>query len=287
MRMRAGAVWGAAVGAGMVGAALAGSGGGEQRAELQRRFERAWGARIAAALERAEPLPVPARPELPPDVRDGAFAYLVHLLDTDAYGAVTGAQLRQVQAAAGRRSRIPCEMIGEVRRAPGEAAGEGWVRARFTGPLDVPIPYSILGYHPGSLVSSQEVVAREWRTPRSVIRDPAGDVKPDLLVEDLTLWAFVEGEVVVDIDGWVDALMGSNLDDTYVVGLAFFRFRGAAYAMALGYNREGQPRSGALHLAEDEVRFPTPRELKATARDLRARLVRHLAQMGLPAWVAD
>lgn len=258
-----------------------------QRAQFERSFRRTWGPRIEAALDGVTPLPVPEHPELPPDVKDGAFGYLVSLLDAGTYGRVTGTQFRQVLEKTGRSSRIPYETIAEVRRAPAGTAGEGWVRVAFSRPLDVPVPYSILGYHPGSLLSSQQVTAREWHARRSVISDPAGEVTGALEIEDLTLWAFVEGRVNVDIDGWIDALMGSGLDDTYMIGLAFFRMRGQAYAMALGYNRRGEPRSGALALADDEIRFPTPRELKAAARDLRGRLVRHLAEMGLPAWLPE
>ena len=271
----------------LASAGSAGAPAESERAQFERRFHEMWGARIEAALDGATPLTVPEHPELPGDVKDGAFAYLISLLDANDYGRVTGAQFRQVLEKTGRSSRIPYETIAEVRRVPAGGSGEGWVRVSFNRPLDVPVPYSILGYHPGSLVSAQRVTAREWHAQRSVISDPAGEVTGGLEVEDLTLWAFVEGRVLVDIDGLIDKLMGSGLDDTYMIGLAFFRLRGQAYAMALGYNRGGEPRSGALALADDEIRFPTPRELKAAARDLRGRLVRHLADMGLPAWLPE
>jgi hypothetical protein len=284
---RRAAVVSAMVVLGTVGAGIADKAADAQRAKFAERFREIWGARIESALAGATPVALPEHPELPKDVKDGVFGYLVGLLDANTYGRVAGSQFRDVLQRTGRGSRIPYETIGEVCRAPASTLGEGWVRVNFTGPLDVPVPYSILGYHPGSLHSSAQVTVREWRMPRSVISDPAGDVTGGLEVKDLTLWAIVEGRVVIDIDKLVDKLLGGSLDDTYMVGVAFFRFRGAAYAMALGYNGQGEPRSGALELAENEILFPTPRELKATARDLRARVVRHLAEMGLPAWLPE
>jgi hypothetical protein len=257
------------------------------RAEFEARFARNWGARIESALAAVGSVPVPAHPDLPADVRDGVLGYLITLLDGGAFGTTSGADLTRVLQASGRRSRIPVEKVVELRRAPTGIEGEAWLRASFVAPLRVPVPYSILGYHPGSLGSTQQVTAREWHSARSLINDPAGEVTAALELEDLTLWGFVEGRVLIDIDAVIDKLMGSSLDDTIVIGLAFFRFRGEPYAMAIGYNRQGEPRSGALSLIDDEIRFPTPPELKAVARDLRGRLVRHLTQMGLPAWMPE
>jgi len=67
-----------------------------------------------------------------------------------------------------------------------------------------------------------------------------------------------------------------------MLGIVLFRFDGTRYGMALGYNAEGEARSGALHLAEDEVPFPTPTELKYVARHVRQQILRQLAEMELP-----
>lgn len=272
---------------GLVGVGIANQASDEQRAKFAERFRQVWGDRIETALDGTPPVSVPEHPVLPGDVRDGVFSYLVSLLDANTHGYVSGSQISEVLKRAGRPSRIPYEKIREVRRAPASKAGEGWVRVSFNGPLNVAVPYSILGYHPGGLHSSAQVTMREWHATRSVINDPAHDVTGALEIEDLTLWVVVEGRVVIDIDKLVDKLLGGSLDDTYVIGVAFFRYRGVTYAMALGYNGQGQPRSGVMDMGKDEILFPTPRELKATARDLRSRIVHHLAGMGLPAWLPE
>jgi hypothetical protein len=231
-------------------------------------------------------LPVPANPALAEDVTDPVFAFMVGLLDRDEYGSVVQEHFARVIAATGRKSRIPHEVIVAVRRARGLQPRTGWVRAEFTGPLDVPVPYNILGYHPGSLVSSPAVTLEEWRVGRTLVPNPAAEGEPAFELEDLTLWGVVDGQIRIDIDGWVDALLGGKLDDTYIVGLALFRFRGERLAMALGFNREGMGQSGVLDVRADKIRFPAPMELKVIARDLRGRVLQRLARRGIAAWAA-
>jgi hypothetical protein len=245
-------------------------------------YEQHWVPGIEAALAACDTLPVPAQPGLPEDVTDGVFGYMIGLFDDNLYGVVSNAHIVQVLEALHRPSRVPTAVIESVTRARGDASQESWVEVRFTGPMKVPVPYDILGYHPGSLAGTQTVIVREWRVGHLQIPF-AGPPEPVMLtLEDLALWGVVSGEIEIDIDGWLDALLGSRLDDTRVVGLAVFRFQGARYAMALGYSPAGEPRSGSLDLQRDEIRFPSSEELKAIARNLRSRIVERLARMGLP-----
>ncbi|MBM3317778.1 MAG: hypothetical protein FJY75_07980 [Candidatus Eisenbacteria bacterium] len=250
--------------------------------EVEERFAARLRPAIEAAAASSETLEVPASPALPGDVADGVFGYLIGLADRDIEGLVTGAHMRRVLDETGRRSRVPAELIRAVRRAPADAPGEYWVAIEFTRPLRVPVPYSILGYRPGSLASSETVLASEWRTGPVSIPDPRGGEQPPLELEDVRLWAIVSGKVEIDIHGWVDALLGSRIDDTRIIGLAVFRHEGVRYGLALGYNPGGQPRSGALDFGRDEIRFPPSEELKAFARHLRSRVVQRLSLMDLP-----
>ena len=126
------------------------------------------------------------------------------------------------------------------------------------------------------------MLAGEWHVERLQIPDPGGVGRPPLVVENVSLWALLEGRIEIDVDGWVDALLGSRLDDTQLIGLAVFHFRGKRCGMALGYSVKGEPRSGVLDLAGDEILFPTPDELKAIARHLRSRIVQRLSRFDLP-----
>ncbi len=235
-------------------------------------------------IARTHALPVPDAPSVASDVNDPVFAYMVGLLDRDIYGGVRREHFDQVVEHCGRPSRIPHELIEAVWRAAGAHGNSGWVRATFSQKLDVPVPYSILGYHPGSLLSSHCVTFEEWRLGRTRVPNPLDPDRPNLVLEDLTLWGIVDGEITIDIDGWVDALMGGRLDDTYIVGLALFRYEGERLAMALGFNDNGEGRSGALDVMADEIRFPSPPELKLIGRTLRGWILSRLARRGIPAW---
>ncbi len=230
-------------------------------------------------------LPALAVPPLAEDVTDPVFAYVVGLLDRGEYGSIAQQHFARAVAASGRKSRIPHQVIRGVWRAPGLQADAGWVRMEFTDRVNVPVPYNILGYHPGSLLSSPVVTLEEWRLGRTLVPNAAVKDGPPLELEDVTLWGIVDGQVWIDIDGWVDALLGGKLDDTYVVGVALFRFRGERLAIALGFNREGQGHSGVLDVRADKIRFPSPLELKVIASDLRSRVLQRLARRGIAAWV--
>jgi hypothetical protein len=248
-------------------------------------YLRVWEPRIDAALARADTLALPPEPFLPEDIKDPVFAYLIGLLDRRTDGLVTGGHLQAILDSSGKKSRVPCYRIANVQSVAENPGFVSWARAEFIEQLRVSVPYSILGYHPGRLVSSQSVTARQWRLPRVFAPNPGKEGPHTLELEDVTLLAVVEGYIELDIDGWLDALMGGALDDTKMVGLAIFTYDGARYGMALGYNRDGEPRSGALHLGEDEVAFPTPEALKAVARHLRKLVIRRLGEMRLPLWM--
>ena len=258
--------------------ALTGAARAERSAAIARASREA-----AEDLARVRDLPISDSPLLAPDVKDPVFSFMVGLLDHDLCGAVCAPHFEQVIAAVGRPSRIPHDVIRSVRRGRGRR-GHNWVEARFTEALKLPVPYSILGYHPGSLVSSPNVLFAEWHLARTHVGNPLGPSPPYFELKDLTLWGLIEGEILLDIDGWLDFMLGGKLDDTRIIGLAIFRFRGVRYALALGFNDEGRGRSGVLDVAEDEIRYPSPTELKVIARDLRGRIVTRLAKQGIAAW---
>jgi hypothetical protein len=261
--------------------------GALRTADVAEHYRRVWRPQVAEYFARIDSLPREATPYFAADVKDGIFAFLFGLLDRELCGIVSGAHLAEILERGERKSRVPTALIRSVRRAPGSSPPDAWVEAAFTAPLKISIPYSILGYHPGSLAASETIVAREWRADRLTVPNPgSGEGPRSLVITDVTLWAIVEGEIEIDIDGWLDAIMGSRLDDTRIVGLADFRLEGERFGMALGYNHSGKPRSGALDLRDDEIRFPSPRELKAIARYLRTRVVRRLERMGLPLWLS-
>jgi len=203
-------------------------------------------------------------------VANPVLACLASLVDEDLYGWVGQARLRRAVEEGGD-ARIPWRDFLWVRRQA-RPPGAPLLTVRFLDRLHVPLPYALLGYHPGSLRATPRVEVVQWRQgPYAVAWTDEEGRAQALRVEDLELFGLREGEVVVDVDGWLDALMGGGLDDIRITGLALFRHEGRRLGLAFGYSPEGEGRTGVLDLGADKLLFPVPRPYLALGRSLRAR----------------
>jgi hypothetical protein len=199
-----------------------------------------------------------------PGVRDPVFALLFGLLSGDHHGTLTRPRLEAALGADVRRSRLPYRRFQALTRAPVAAGGPLRVVLRFEGDLDEPIPYSILGYHPGRFTTAAESTLLEWR-----MGDFVSGAGPTL--HDVRLFVLASGRIFVDVDAWLDFLAGASLDDTEVSALAVCRRDGRWMGLALGRSKSGEPRSGSFDFADDRIVVPSPEEMRAAARWLRGR----------------
>ncbi len=224
---------------------------------------------------------IPATSELlpqAPGVRDPVFAMLVAFVRADRLGVVYRESVARALVERRQRSRLPWRLAREFARTLDGQDDRATVTLLFEQAVDVPIPYQILWYHPGRIRTSAGCRFREWRfaelpfdTRKPVQRAPW----PPLA--DLRLFALDQGELLLDIDGWIDALFGGALDDTFVTCLAVGRYRGREYGFAVGRNRKGKPRIGVFDLSTDSVVFPLPPDLRAANRAIRREYERRLA----------
>ncbi len=91
----------------------------------------------------------------------------------------------------------------------------------------------------------------------------------DVRLTDVHLFGLKQGSLWVDIDGWIDHLLGGMLDDTRITGLVLFRYEGEFWGLAVGYNRDWKGRSGLLNFRDNEIRYPSPPPLKTTGWKMR------------------
>jgi hypothetical protein len=222
---------------------------------------------IAAGVQ-APPPQLPDTLPSDPQVKDGVFAVLLGLVETDSYGSLTSEHLGRDMVRRGVTSRLPYRKLRSLTRSSDEAQGTARVEVVFAGPLRMPIPYTILGYHPGSLKADETCVFREWRFGMVEVPVAAGS----LAIQDVYAFTFQAGSIRIDFDAWLDWLMGSALDDTQVSGIALYRLRGRWIGLALGLNDKREPRSGSFDFQQDKVLIPPPEETRAVARHLRARM---------------
>jgi hypothetical protein len=210
-----------------------------------------------------------------PGVNDPVFSILTRLVTSGTYGTVTQERLQREVARMGGKSRLPYESVVSITRMPVEPGKTALIRLEFKKPIHLPIPYSILGYHPGSFNASQHCLFREWEIGKIQLAE--GELKDGRTVihtidlEDVHLFASVEGDVNVDIDAWIDALLGDLIDDTDITALMLCRWQGEWYGVAMGYGHDKSGRSGILSLRQDKILMPPPDGLRGVGRQMRAK----------------
>jgi hypothetical protein len=207
---------------------------------------------------------------LPPGIRDPVFAYLTGLVDTDVYGSIDADVLRGVIGRTARSSKLPYTYLRLLTRESETPGRTARVEVSFDKPLGLQIPYQILGYHPGRLRATADVGLREWILGSSNFAYMDAEKKrQEVTLSDIHLFAVLDGTLWVDIDGWLDNLVGGKLDDTRITGLVLFQSGEERFGMAVGYNRNWEGRSGLLSLRDDEIKFPSPLPMRAAAWKLR------------------
>ncbi len=202
-----------------------------------------------------------------PEVRDPLFELLIAIAEGDSLGVWEAPALAVRVAGSGRPTRLPLDRIRRVERQAvidsastalgGPRPTRRW-RLSLDGDLAFPMPYSILGYHPGTLRLSREIVLSEWRLGDANLRLARDDSARVFPYAGVVCWRLDEGWLVLDADGWVDRLLGSALDDSWTEGLALGRLDGRLVGLALGVNRESRRLMGEFDFRADKV-FPNGR----------------------------
>ncbi|MFN8548087.1 MAG: hypothetical protein U0527_09015 [Candidatus Eisenbacteria bacterium] len=223
--------------------------------------------------------PLPELPEvLPfePIVKEPVFAMLVGLVDTDSYGTLTREHIVRDLRRRKLSSKLPYQWVRSVTRESEDPGNTATVTVVFDHKMDLPVPYSLLGYHPGSFIASDSCVFREWRLGDITLQHPYQEkgkwLYRPLRIEDVHAYGLATGMISIDFDAWLDRLLGGALDDTDVVGLVLFKYNGVWTGMATGYSKGKSGRSGAFNFEKDEIMFPGPDEMKTIGRTLRGKM---------------
>ena len=212
---------------------------------------------LAAALAVSAGAQSPPGRELilpPSEVRDTFFAWLVGVVDAGRDASIDNAGLREVLTEFRSTIALPFDRIGLVRHLAPQPDLRGRLDIEFDGDIDVPVPFSLLWYHPGSLRSTPVVRFEERRF--SSLPTAGGPA-----AEPVYSFRLVEGEMVIDIDRWVDVLLGNIADDLTIRIVAIARWRGAWRCLLGGTGREDRRIIAAFDLARNTITFPVPHEL--------------------------
>lgn len=193
------------------------------------------------------------------EVKDRFFSYLIGLVQVDTCGVLDAGDLESILKDFKGQTSIPFELIKVIKRECADGVGPKEVSITFNGELKTPVPYSILGYHPGSVSTSSTVRFYEWEIPYKTLR---WSRRQPVDLTKIYVFGIYEGWAVVDVDAWLDALLGGLLDDTRIVALALFKYDGDWHGLAAGYGPSGEGRSGIFNFNQNRILFPTPGHLR-------------------------
>jgi hypothetical protein len=104
----------------------------------------------------------------------------------------------------------------------------------------LPLPYSILGYHPGDFRGSRRLVFSEVHAGNLALTG----LQPPEFVSDVILFRLDEGHLLLDVDGLVDRLLGKALDDAATVGFVLARHDTRLLGLAVSLGRDGRRING-------------------------------------------
>jgi len=193
------------------------------------------------------------------EINEPFFDFMLSLAAADSVGRWTGADLRSHADSLGAESRFPlAEFLTLQRSKPTTSSYSGATVAgvwhiSLRAPQDRPMPYSILGYHPGSLRFSQEIVLSELAPMELLLEFIEDGNHRRQNVLDVRIFALEKGHIVLDADGLLDALLGSALDDSWTLGFVVGREEGRLIAVGVSLGRDGQKIYGEFDLAADKV----------------------------------
>jgi hypothetical protein len=210
----------------------------------------------AAGFAQSSPDQPPPGRELilpPSEVKDTFFAWLVGVVDAGRDASIDNEELREVLTEFRSTIALPFDRIGLVRHAAPGPEARGSLGITFDSAIDVPVPFSLFWYHPGSLRSTREIRFEERRF--ASLPTPGGPASP------VYSFRLVEGTMTIDVDAWLDVLLGRIVDDLVVRIVAITRWRGSWRCILGGTGREDRRIIAAFDLARNAIAFPVPSEL--------------------------
>lgn len=200
---------------------------------------------------------------LPPsEVKDTFFAYALGIIGGGVEFDVDNAQMRTMFAEFKTALGVPFDLITRFSQHTDPGTGEQRIRLEFARDVVIPVPFTILFYHPGSIIATRFV---GFDVHRSTWVDPdAGATLREGPLYDLVL---SEGSIFVNIDEWLKVL--SSLENASISHIIFFRWHRDWMGMLVGTGRGTRRVLRAyFDFTRNAIVFPVPPSLDRAGRDL-------------------
>ncbi|HEY9595609.1 MAG TPA: hypothetical protein VHE79_14110 [Spirochaetia bacterium] len=195
------------------------------------------------------------------EVKDTFFAYVLGIIKTSAELDVDNGEMRDILTEFTSKLDLPFDLIERVRQHTDETTGKRVIGLDFLRDVDIPIPFALLFYHPGSLVSTRQLLF-------SVTRSTALDVSSPGVFTPVFDLALVRGAVLVDLDEWLEVLFSAYLEDTWIHHIVFFRWKGDWIGLLEGAGRRtGRELRAYFDFTKNTIVFPVPAELDTMGKN--------------------
>jgi hypothetical protein len=197
-------------------------------------------------------------------VGEPLFAFVFLMTEADSLGTWTADDLLAFADRWGRASDFPlAEHLESLTREPltGDGALERrgvrcqrrWVVRLRPARLEMPMPYSILGYHPGKLSFDSPIELREWQLGAVEVDVRADGGTRRVSAEAVTVWQIASGWIILDVDTWLDKLLGEAADDAAMEGFTAGWVGGDLIGVGNSAGRNGRRILGELDFRTGEV----------------------------------
>ena len=198
---------------------------------------------------------------LPPtEVRDTFFAYVLGTIRAGVEVDIDNAGMRDILTEFKSTLKLPFDLVTRVTQHTTDHSTA--IGLDFDGDVSIPIPFALLGYHPGNIKSTADL---SFGVTKTFYQEPSTSAPP-AQVFALTLQ---QGSVLVDIDDWLEALFPSLLEDTQVHHLIFFVWHGQWVGLLEGQGeRDGREMRAYFNFTANRILFPIPAELDRIGRQL-------------------
>ncbi len=195
-------------------------------------------------------------------ISDPLFAFLLALAYGDSLGIWTGEDIKNFALDMGGGSKFPLDLVASIRRRrPSEGESSRWPdvtliamwELKLVHDMDRPMPYSILGYHPGSLRVTADLVMSELSLGDVTFLTKDGAEARSRHLKAIKALRLDVGSVVLDADAIPDALLGGNLDDAWTLGFVLTREGDRQVGLVVSVKRDGGAIYGELDFVNDEI----------------------------------
>ncbi|MGA2976166.1 MAG: hypothetical protein ABSF77_12715 [Spirochaetia bacterium] len=198
---------------------------------------------------------------LPPtEVKDTFFAYVLGIIKAGIEVDIDNERMRDILTEFKTALNLPFDLISRVTQHTVAETGERQIGLDFVRNVVIPIPFSLLFYHPGSITADRSLV---FQVVRSTYTDPGVPEQP-ALVFDLVL---EQGNILVDIDDWLEVLFSAYLEDTWIRHIVFFTWNGDWIGLLEGNGkRTGRVLRAYFNFTHNKIIFPVPAALDKTGK---------------------